>query len=192
VKAQLKDARKRAKASSEALLSELKGKAPVRYSAWPAGCAVRVALETPDHPGFLADDADPGLLATLVSYDATSKTIVVKLDDGTTRTLPAQRVSRERRIGPLSRSFSAVSIQASRTQTSSGKASFHSQRHDSDESPAQIVHRALGHIQESTDPSEKPHRVQRQTTSGQALQLDLDRSGPYPQMLGNPQFGPIA
>jgi len=38
----------------------------------------------------------PGLIASLVSYDTSLNTFVVKLDDGSTRTVPAERVTRAR------------------------------------------------------------------------------------------------
>jgi len=92
VKQQLKEAQQRAKASAKALLSELKGSAsstPARYSAWPIGCAVRVALE-----GQTSED--DSLIASLVNYDSSRNTFEVKLDDGSTRIVPAQRVTRAR------------------------------------------------------------------------------------------------
>lgn len=82
----LKDAQQRAKASLKALQSELKGSAaatPARYSTWPIGCAVKVAFED-------------SLFATLVGYDKAANTFVVKLEDGSTREVPAKRVTRVR------------------------------------------------------------------------------------------------
>lgn len=94
-KAQLKEARDRAKMSFEALRSELKGSAaatPARYSAWPIGCPVKVACA-----GGSMDVSEPsGLLAVLVSYDPACNTFEVKLDDGSTRVVPAQQVTRAR------------------------------------------------------------------------------------------------
>lgn len=81
--------------SFEALRSELKGSAaatPARYSAWPIGCPVKVACE-----GGSMDVSEPsGLLAILVSYDRAFNTFEVKLDDGSTRVVPAQQVTRAR------------------------------------------------------------------------------------------------
>lgn len=101
VKSQLKDARQRAKKSSEALLAELMGSAgatPARYSTWPMGCAVKVAFDEPMHLGGSHDndDENDSLLATLVKYDKAQNTFDVKLHDGSLRTVPANRVSRAR------------------------------------------------------------------------------------------------
>lgn len=100
-KLQLKEARQRAKASFERLGSELRGSAgatPARYSTWPIGCAVRVALEDSITVAAGAvDDPEPaGLIASVVNYDKAPNTFVVKLEDGSTRTVPAQRVTRAR------------------------------------------------------------------------------------------------
>lgn len=92
VKQQLKDAQARAKASMKALQSELKGSAastPARYSAWPIGCAVRVALE-----GNSCEQ--DSLMASLVNYNSSSNAFEVKLEDGSTRTVSAERVTRAR------------------------------------------------------------------------------------------------
>lgn len=100
MKLQLIEARQRARASFEALSSEMKGSAgatPARYSRWPIGCAVRVAVEDPATGAGRVDGAEPDtLIATLVKYDISLNTFVVKLDDGSTRTVPAQWVTRAR------------------------------------------------------------------------------------------------
>lgn len=100
MKLQLKDARKKAKASFAALQSELSsgGAASTRYAAWPPGCAVRVSCDGPQGVGC----ADVGglesaeLVARMVSYDKAAHTFEVQLDDGSTRTVPEQRVTRLR------------------------------------------------------------------------------------------------
>jgi len=87
-KQRLKDAQKRAKASMKALQSELKGSAsatPARYSAWPSGCAVRVALSEQD-----------SLIATLLHYSSSSNSFEVRLEDGSTRIVSAESVTRAR------------------------------------------------------------------------------------------------
>lgn len=103
VKQNLKDARLRAKASSQALLAELMGSAgatPARYSTWPAGCAVRVG-----------DD----LFASLVSYDKHLNTFVIRLDDDSTRTVHAHQVSRARARDRISAQGNSSQVQQSRT-----------------------------------------------------------------------------
>lgn len=103
VNADLKDAQKRAKASAAALLSELKGSAsatPARYSTWPIGCALRIATDgrASNLGGSVVDDGSEseGLFGSLVRYDRVQNTFEVKLDDGSVRTVPAQRVNRAR------------------------------------------------------------------------------------------------
>lgn len=98
---QLKEARQRAKASFQALQSELSGSAratPARYSTWPVGCAVKIASDGASALGaFVPNDSErAGVLATLCSYDKSLNTFDVKLEDGSMRTVPAQRVSRVR------------------------------------------------------------------------------------------------
>lgn len=98
VKKQLKDAQQRAKASLKALQSELKGSAqatPARYSTWPIGCAVRVAINDPAHFEGGNMEAE-GLHATLVCYNIDANTFEVKFEDGSTRVVPAKRVTRVR------------------------------------------------------------------------------------------------
>jgi len=101
VKLQLKEARQRAKASFEKLGSELRGSAgatPARYSTWPTGCAVKIALEDVSSmcAGAVNDAESTGLIASVVSYDKALNTFTVKFDDGSTRSVPAQRVTRAR------------------------------------------------------------------------------------------------
>lgn len=122
---QLKDAQQRAKASSQALLSELKGSAkatPARYSTWPIGCTVKVAVDDPSSStAGVIDRSEPAcLVASLVSYDKVHNTFVVKLDDGSTRTVPAQRVTRARTRDRVSAPQPEVLQQApaTRSQTS--------------------------------------------------------------------------
>lgn len=98
VKQQLKEAQQRAKASLKALQSELKGSAsatPTRYSTWPVGCTLRIAVDDP--PDVMGDpSSSAGLLACLVNYNSSDNTFEVKLDDGSSRIVPAQRVTRAR------------------------------------------------------------------------------------------------
>lgn len=102
VKADLQDTKKRAKASAAALLSELKGSAgatAARYSTWPTGCPVRITLagQASGLGSSFDDGSEPdGLIGTLVRYDRVQNTFDVKLDDESTRTVPAQRVTRAR------------------------------------------------------------------------------------------------
>lgn len=102
MKANLKDTKARAKASFAALQSELRGSAgatPARYSTWPIGCMVRVTTggQPANVGGSVGDASEPeGFIATLASYDRVLNSFEVKLDDGSTRTVPAQRVTRAR------------------------------------------------------------------------------------------------
>lgn len=100
-KEQLRQLKQRQKASASALLSELKGSAsatPARYSTWPTGCALRVSVDDAVNSGLVSFDSSQhdSLLATLVNYNSPKNTFEVKLDDGSTRIVPAQRVTRAR------------------------------------------------------------------------------------------------
>jgi hypothetical protein len=173
VKAQLKDARHRAKASFEALQSELRGSAPVRYSTWPMGCAVRVSFDGPVAVGGVSDNSDSGLLAVLVRHNASEKTIEVKLHDGSIRVVPERCVTRVRR-GMGHRSSADSTCQASRVNSSKQEAA-------SAASPAQIVHKALRHAHaDRQQPSSKPPLPR----------IDPDTFGmhPMPNILGSLQL----
>lgn len=117
VKVNLKEARQRAKASMQALQSELMGSAkatPARYSTWPIGCAVRVTCE--DSLSAFDNFIPSDVTAILVSYDEYHNTFVVKLDDGSTRMVPAKRVNRVRARDRIqSQSSFASEVSASST-----------------------------------------------------------------------------
>jgi hypothetical protein len=66
---------------------------PARYSTWPIGCLVRTVQDGYAGPGT---DVAGDLFANLVSYNKTLNTFEVKLEDGSMRTLPANRVIRAR------------------------------------------------------------------------------------------------
>mmetsp|Transcript_121683 Transcript_121683/g.192687 ORF Transcript_121683/g.192687 Transcript_121683/m.192687 type:complete len:380 (-) Transcript_121683:32-1171(-) len=166
VKAQLKDARHRAKASFEALQSELRGSGPVRYSTWPMGCAVRVSFDGPIAVGGVNDSSDSGLLAVLVRHNPSEKTFEVKLHDGSTRVVPERCVTRMRR-GSRLQSVADPSCQASRVASRKQEASIV-------ESPAQIVHKALGHCFSKPEPPQR--------------ELDRLSMHPLPYMLGSSQL----
>lgn len=112
----LVDARRRANDSLQALQLELRASttAAARYANWPEGAAVKVSLaaanegkhySTHEHLAPGADFANEGssvrpssrdecLAARLVRYDAKQGCFEVRLNDGSTRVVAAQRVKR--------------------------------------------------------------------------------------------------
>lgn len=156
-KQRLKDAQKRAKASMKALQSELKGSAsatPARYSAWPSGCAVRVALVS----NSLEQES---LIATLLHYSSSSNSFEVKLEDGSTRIVPAGCVTRAR-----VRDRTAQSQSAGQSPTSGG------------------VNSGLG---ASGYQAPAPHSQRTQLHRPMSVQPSLAENSPFqpePQMLG--------
>mmetsp|Transcript_36148 Transcript_36148/g.114947 ORF Transcript_36148/g.114947 Transcript_36148/m.114947 type:complete len:248 (+) Transcript_36148:139-882(+) len=97
----LSQARQRANESFEALRMELKGfggAVAVRYASWPVGAAVEVMCPVGAADGASDPDFGPtqggSVTAKLVRYDAASNAFEVRLRDGSTRLVPAQRVRR--------------------------------------------------------------------------------------------------
>mmetsp|Transcript_18163 Transcript_18163/g.32230 ORF Transcript_18163/g.32230 Transcript_18163/m.32230 type:complete len:122 (+) Transcript_18163:133-498(+) len=82
----------------EALRMELRGfggAVAVRYASWPIGASVEVSLLTdPGDPQTAGSQGKSVLTARLVHYDAASNNFEVRLRDGSTRIVPAQRVRR--------------------------------------------------------------------------------------------------
>jgi len=165
LKAQLKDARHRAKASFEALQSELRGSAPIRYSTWPLGCAVRVSFDGPIAVSGVSDSSDSSLLAVIVRHYPAENAFEVKLHDGSIRVVPERCVRRVRRGSRLQSAHS--SCQAPRPSSSK-------QEEPIAESPAQIVHKALGRASKKPEPSRR--------------ELDSLSMHPSPYMLGSSQL----
>jgi hypothetical protein len=171
VKAQLKDARHRAKASFEALQSQLNGSAPVRYSTWPMGCAVRVSFDGPVAVGGVSDSSD--LLAVIVRHNPVEKTFEVKLHDGSTRVVPERCVTRVRRGSTHHSSADSTCRVGSRKPTVCEASCAVAK------SPAQIVHKAFGHA-DRHPPSSRP----------QPSRMESDQVGmlPLPNIMGSFQF----
>jgi len=147
-RANVKDAKQRAKAQFAALQSELRGSAgatPARYSTWPVGCAVRV-VGAP-HPanvgGAPCDDLEPeGALATLVRYDSLLNVFEVQLEDGSTRLVPAQRVTRVR---PRDRASASKNLGGPPLQQSRTPLGVQSKDHRIAASVARGVHEPSGY-----------------------------------------------
>eukprot|EP00747_Dinoflagellata_sp_TGD_P206727 gnl/TRDRNA2_/TRDRNA2_80400_c0_seq1.p1 gnl/TRDRNA2_/TRDRNA2_80400_c0~~gnl/TRDRNA2_/TRDRNA2_80400_c0_seq1.p1 ORF type:complete len:320 (+),score=39.13 gnl/TRDRNA2_/TRDRNA2_80400_c0_seq1:62-1021(+) len=94
----LAHARQRAEDSFEALRMELQcGSGQSRFASWPVGCSVRVSFP-PDAStgGGRVEGASEGvtLIAKYLSHDTVQSTLDVELQDGSTRTVPANFVRR--------------------------------------------------------------------------------------------------
>eukprot|EP00929_Paragymnodinium_shiwhaense_P000362 TRINITY_DN100608_c0_g1_i1.p1 TRINITY_DN100608_c0_g1~~TRINITY_DN100608_c0_g1_i1.p1 ORF type:complete len:381 (+),score=55.63 TRINITY_DN100608_c0_g1_i1:120-1262(+) len=96
--ARLSEARQRANNSLEALQMNLKGfggAVAVRYMSWPVGCFVQISGDAGEGGGFGADDVRPlRTFGRFERYDAATNSCEVRLEDGSTRSVPAQRVVR--------------------------------------------------------------------------------------------------
>jgi len=95
----LVQARQRADDSLEALRMELKGfggALALRYASWPAGAAVEVMCAIGSTSSNAGLDISQGgsLPARLVRYVPAENSFEVRLRDGSTRVVPAQRVRR--------------------------------------------------------------------------------------------------
>uniref|UniRef100_A0A7S4Q3M1 Uncharacterized protein n=1 Tax=Alexandrium monilatum TaxID=311494 RepID=A0A7S4Q3M1_9DINO len=95
----LVEARQRADDSLEALRLELKGfggALAVRYASWPAGAAVEVMCAVGSAASSSQFEITQGgsVPARLVRYLAAENSFEVRLRDGSTRVVPAQRVRR--------------------------------------------------------------------------------------------------
>lgn len=108
--ARLCEARQRANNSLEALQMNLKGfggAVAVRYMSWPEGCFVQLTCDSDDSSPSQPDSATPSrLFARFERYDSATNCCHVRLEDGSSRAMPAHRVvrvSRNRATGGRSK-----------------------------------------------------------------------------------------